>query len=176
MHLRLFATLIAATVSLTGCSKIQEKLTEKAAEKAAEAVIKSQTGENVEINAKDGKLTVQGKDGVATFGAGAKIPDDFPKSAPIYPGAKVQGVMTSAGAQGSGAVVTLTTPDASEKVVAFYKAAASKGKKALLDMATPAGQMIAWQAADDAQISTVITTDPAAGGTQIVVTAGAKKP
>jgi hypothetical protein len=53
--------------------------------------------------------------------AGGPIPDDFPKSIPIYPGAKTQAVARSDGPRGKASwSVTLETGDAKDRVDAYY--------------------------------------------------------
>lgn len=163
---------------LLGCSKIKEKIAEKMTEKAAEAVIESKTGEKVDIDQKDGKLRVQSKDGKGTFVVGEnKVPDDFPKNVPVYPGAKVESSMAGTGAQGdTGFMLTLSTPDPVEKVGAFYKDAATKnGGKQQLDMQTPAGHMVSWQTSDGISASVVVSGDSGENKTSIMLQAGTKK-
>jgi hypothetical protein len=177
-----FAAFSALASALGGCSRIREKLVEKATEKAAEKMIEAQTqekGVKVDIQTQDGKVVVTGKDGKAVTFAADKMPADFPKSVPIYPGAKVLGSMTSEAKQGVGGFITLSSSDPPEKVSAFYVDASSKGKSKTLDMQTPAGHMITWETADDFEASAVVspapTTGSASGQSQIVLTAGPKK-
>lgn len=170
--------LCVSLLGLVGCDRIKDKIAEKAGEKAAEAVIKAQTGKDVKVDTKEGRVTVQDKDGVVSVGAATKVPDDFPKSAPIYPGAKVVGVMTAGGPNNGGQAVTFTTPDAAEKVTTFYKAEAAKAKnkEKKLEMATPEGGMIAWEADDGKQISVIVGSGGGGSdGTSIVITAGKSK-
>lgn len=170
--------LLAMLYVLVGCSKIKEKIAEKMSEKAAEAVIEAKTGEKVQIDQSDGKVRVQSKDGKGTFVVGEnKVPDDFPKNVPVYPGAKVESAMAATGGQGdSGFILTLSTPDAADKVAAFYKDAASKnGAKQLLDMQTPAGHMVSWQTTDALSASAVVSGDASENKTTIMLQASAKR-
>jgi hypothetical protein len=51
-----------------------------------------------------------------------KLPDSFPKDFPVYPGAKVTGVLSgSEQGKSTGAWITFTTADSKDKVAAFYK-------------------------------------------------------
>ncbi len=69
------ATAIALVAVLgTGCGKVADKVANKAAEKAAEKA----TGGSVNLNSSDGGVSVKTKDGSATFGSGAKLPDGWP--------------------------------------------------------------------------------------------------
>ena len=56
------------------------------------------------------------------FGTEGKIPADFPKDFPIYPGAKVEGNISGAENQaGKGFWLILSTTDDASKVTAFYE-------------------------------------------------------
>jgi len=137
--------LLAVAVAFSGCGG--EKAGQKAAEKAMEKAMsqdgkkvdvdlgkdgqslsmKVQGAEaesesmdmNVSGDAKDSAMTVQTADGamVTTTGANAKLPDDFPKDIPQYPGMKLDMVH----AMGDSVTVQATTSDALDKVGAFYK-------------------------------------------------------
>lgn len=159
---------VAASLSMLGCDTIKEKL----GEKAAEALIKSQTGENVDIDTKDGKLSVKMTDekGTVTLGANTKLPDDFPKSVPVYPGAQVEASLAAKSDKGEGGfMVTLSSPDPVAKVGAFYKDASSKGAKLLIDATTPGGRAISWQTTDGFDVSSVINGESSTGKTTILL-------
>jgi len=159
--------------ALTGCDKIKERL----GEKAAEALIQSQNGEKVDIDTKDGKLSVKltDKDGTVTIGATDRLPNDFPKSVPVYPGAKVEGAVDArSDKEQGGFIVTLSTPDPAAKVSAFYKDAASKGKLILSQTAAADAQAYAWETADGVTANAVVKGEP--GKTLIVLQGGKGKP
>jgi len=57
----------------------------------------------------------------STFVAGAGAPKDLPAWLPTYPGASVQGGVSSKSAAGSAQTFTLTTSDPVDRVLAFYQ-------------------------------------------------------
>lgn len=73
-------------------------------------------------------MTVRSEDGTAVLNTagGDSAARYLPDWLPAYPGAEVTGGMQGASAEGSGSLVTLTTKDGPEKVIAFYEAAADK--------------------------------------------------
>jgi len=106
------------------------------------------TGEVVTMNAKDaenGHIEFKTKDGTAVFDASAKdgtlkvtdekgnqvatlqaggggAPQNLPSWLPVYPGATVQGVFDAKSAEGGRTLsFTVTTTDAADKVLDFYK-------------------------------------------------------
>ena len=87
-------------------------------------VIESKTG--VKTNLEDlenGKMTFTDKETGTKVDIGSgKIPDNFPKDFPLYPGVKVTSAMSGAeSGKGSGFWLTLSTTDDLAKVSAFYK-------------------------------------------------------
>lgn len=86
--------------------------------------IESKTG--IKTNIKDleeGKMTFTDEKTGATVDVGSgKMPDNFPKDFPVYPGAKVTSSLSGGQTdKGNGFWLTLSTPDALDKVTAFYK-------------------------------------------------------
>ena len=108
----------ASALPTAGC----KRLAERAAEKAEEKAIEKQTGGQVSINGQKGTMTIVTDAGAVTMGELAKIPDDFPKNVPIYPGSKPKVAVKSAtGGKDSWSIIVETT-DSKDKVVAYYKA------------------------------------------------------
>lgn len=91
---------------------------DSAAERIVEAKLASQ-GIKAKMNLADGKVTVQTKEGAATYsgGRGAQIPDTFPKDVYVPEGATVLASVTMP----QGCNVTLTTKTGAEKVLAAFK-------------------------------------------------------
>ncbi len=112
--------------ALVGCNRIKEKLAEKAAEK----VVESATGTEVDLGSSSGSVTVRDPKTGAVAHAGASVPDGWPSSAPIYPGAKVLGSLSTP----EGKQVTFTTTDSPDKVHDFYKAKLPGKQEAALDL------------------------------------------
>lgn len=89
-----------------------------------EKAIESKTG--VKTNIQDlekGKMTfTDSKTGAKVDIGSNSVPDTFPKDFPLYPGAKVTSSLSGAQAgKSNGFWLTMTTPDTSEQVIAFYK-------------------------------------------------------
>ncbi len=168
--------LMVPTLALTGCDSLKERLTRKLSEKAAETLIESQSGEKVEIDSKAGTMRVQSKDGkgTMTLGIDTKVPDNFPKSIPLYPAAKLMTAMGGTTDKGDGGfMLSFTSADSVEKVGAFYADAAAKGAKKVMDMATPVGRTVSWQTADGVTASAVVNVDQ--GTTTLVIQANTAK-
>ncbi len=103
--------------------KVMQKATsivgQKVGEKVAEGIIEKATGGNADVDVKDGSLTVKTSEG--TFSTGTSLPADWPKDAPVYPGATITYSGSSnpqAGESGFGAM--LTTKDSAQKVRDYY--------------------------------------------------------
>ncbi len=94
------------------------------AKKLISGVISQKTG--VETNIDDiqnGKLTFTDPKTGAKLDVGTnKIPDDFPKDFPVYPGSKVTSSLSgNQNGEGNGFWLTLSTSDAPEKVTSYYE-------------------------------------------------------
>ncbi|HEY8038268.1 MAG TPA: hypothetical protein VIF15_00670 [Polyangiaceae bacterium] len=139
----LLLAVVAASlaISTTACKSAADRAREKAEEKA----IEQQTGGQVTIDDKQGTMTLVNDAGTVTMGAGAKIPADFPKSVPVYPGATTDLASRQSNPQGKPAwSLTLETGDAKDKVVAYYKANLADFKVAS-DMDMGEAHMSVWQ-------------------------------
>ncbi len=90
----------------------------KVAEKMIEASLAKQ-GVKARVDTAEGKVTMETKEGTATYAAGAdvKIPNDFPKDVFVYGGAKVLSSMTVP----NGCHLMLETKDSADKVLDAYK-------------------------------------------------------
>jgi hypothetical protein len=133
---------IATLGAATGCKSSHDK----AQERAAATEVPGQ------LQLTDGGLTLTSESGVIALGETSKVPDDFPKNVPVYPGAKVDMAAHRTGAKGKPAwSLSLETGDEQAKVVAFYTsgmtASAGKFTKAS-DLAMGDTQMTVWQSAD----------------------------
>jgi hypothetical protein len=87
--------------------------------------IQSKTGIKTNLgDIEKGKLSfTDSKTGAKVDIGSDKLPDSFPKDFPVYPGAKITGVLSgSEQGKSTGAWVTLTTADSADKVIAYYKA------------------------------------------------------
>jgi len=131
----------AVAAASSGCKSAAERAREKAEEKA----IEQQTGGQVTLNHDKGTMTIVTDGGEMQLGVGSSIPADFPKSVPVYPGAKVELAAKSTGANGKPAwSVQLETGDAKDKVLAFYRSGLTGFTKAT-DMDMGDSAMSVWQ-------------------------------
>ena len=130
------ALVLTSALALTGCKRISEKVEEKA--------IQNQTGGQVDLQ--NGSLTIKSDAGTVVVGTSSKLPDDFPKAVPVYPGAKVE--MAAKSSQNGKTVwsLTLETGDAHDKVAAFYKSGMSAFKETS-SMKMGDSDMNVWQSA-----------------------------
>jgi len=131
---------LAATLACAGCKSSQEKAGQRAAQT-----------QNGEVQLVEGGLLMTTDSGTVALGENTKIPDDFPKTVPLYPGAKVNMAARSAGDKGKPAwSLSLEVGDEQPKVVAFYAsgmpASAGAFKKGS-DLALGDTQMTVWQGA-----------------------------
>lgn len=71
------------------------------------------------------------------FGNGAKVPDDFPKDVPLYPGARPTANMSAAG---EGTLVVFEVSDGPEKVYDFYQDQLASGGWEIASSASMGGE------------------------------------
>ena len=110
-------------------------------EKSTLTVRNKKTGEVMTLNAEDaknGKFTVETKDGKATydssgvkvtgadgkestFQAGGGAPQNLPSWLPVYPGGTTQGSFDSTSGEERTAAFSMTTTDPADKVLSFYE-------------------------------------------------------
>ena len=155
--------LVLASAS-SGCRRAQER--------AEEQAIEQQTGGQVHLNSDKGTMTITTDAGTLMAGVGSKIPDDFPKTIPVYPGAKADLAAKSASASGKDAwTVTLESPDPKDKVVAYYKANMPAFKMAS-DMNMGQTDMTVWQGTQ--YDVTLMISEAGAGKTTIAISAAGK--
>lgn len=120
-----------AVLSVVGCRK----------EKVEETSIQSQTGGQVQIDGGDISLS----NGTGTVGLGGKVPEDFPKEVPLYPGAKVN--LATRSAKGKPAwSLALVTGDDTEHVMTFYRSHLA-GFQSTSDRTLGETSMSVWQSA-----------------------------
>ena len=89
-------------------------------------------GETVTTNSDNKTSTITTKDGTVTVGQNmdlSKLP------VPVYPGAQQVGSMSGNSAKGSALVVSLKTPDAFDKVAAWYKSQLPAGSQQMISTA-----------------------------------------
>jgi len=123
------SVLIIGTTALAlfgwGCNPFQaaqEKIQQKMGEKVAEGILNQASGGKVNVDLNNGEVKVKDKEtgGEWSYGENVKIPDDFPKDIPLYPGAKALSYMAS-GNDKKGTTVVLQTTDDTAKAMDWYK-------------------------------------------------------
>lgn len=140
-----FAVVFA--LSSFGCGRLREKLAHKAVEEGSSG--------NVTVTTPTG--TVQ-----TTSGGGAKLPDGWPSSVPLYPGASVTASMGTPVAKS----VVFSTTDSAQKVHDYYKAEV-KGMKLATDIDANGSKVMAFR---DGGKTVSVTI---AQGTQVTISAAA---
>ena len=131
-------------------------------------------GETVQYDAKGKSVTVKEKDGsVVVSGEGVKIPEDFPKDVPVYPGSKLSSAVSAAQSGSAGHMVTLQTADPPAKVAAFYKSKFS-GWQVKMEMSSGGGKVLLLESPDEKRSITVVA-NPAGGQTTVTLTAQEQK-
>lgn len=94
------------------------------AKKIIQGTIESKTGVKTNLSdIENGKMTFTDPKTGATVDIGSgKLPDNFPKEFPVYPGAKVTSALSGAqSGSDNGFWVTLSTADSLDKVNTYYK-------------------------------------------------------
>jgi hypothetical protein len=122
---------IIASAALFGCDSAKDLITQKVTDKVVEEAIERQvgvdtSGERVSIKTKDDK----GNEFILEPGGG-KVPEDWPKDVPIYPGAVVAANAKSSKAN----TLVLQVDDSPQQVIDFYKGKlSSMEQKAFMDI------------------------------------------
>ena len=166
--MRLVAVLIMAV--LAGCGGNERRQT-----------IVTDKGKAEITTRDDGQATTmnftgsQGEQASITAGDGARWPSDWPDFAPAYPGAKVLSSMAANGKDGKGGMVSFTTGDSAEKVIAFYRAQAQSAGIGTVATAEAGGSR-QFSASDEARGRSLNVSATSEGGaTQVALLAGMKR-
>ncbi len=118
--------LVILVVIGLGVTVAMKFVAKKAGVSLLENVIEKKTGVNTDLSdLEKGKMTfTDNKTGQTVDIGSGEIPQSFPKDFPVYQGAKVTGSLSGGQAgEGNGFWLTLSTTDATNKVVDFYKEA-----------------------------------------------------
>lgn len=144
----------------SGCDLITEKITQKVTEKAIEHTLEQQTGGDVQVDTNKGSVSLKSDKGSVEINReGAKLPDNWPKDVPIYPGAKI--TMTISNDEQH--VLSLETTDSPEQAVAFYKAKLSSMKQEAA-MSTPQQDMLVYKDGNERLVQLAIGKDSGGSG------------
>ena len=117
-----FLFILFLGILLSGCvfspiSYLQKKTGERIAEKSI-----TPTKGIVDVDWNEEKLTIKTKEGEEIIAGDERLPTNFPKDMPIYPGAKPSNSWSSAARGGKGVMAGLETDDPKSKVISFYQA------------------------------------------------------
>src|SRR5260221_628953 len=141
--------------------------------KLISGAIQQKTGITVNVdNLNRGKLTYTDPKTGATLNIGSnKIPADFPKDFPVYPGSTVTSSLSgNQSGQGNGFWLTLTSKDAQDKVASYYESnLATNGWKA--DATTGSGTGMNW-AVSKGNLSGYVTVSNSENLTSILIVLG----
>ncbi len=102
-----------------GCSKAAEVISENAIEKAIESDAGGE-GQDVDVNIKDGGVTLTSEDGKTqiSIGENTTLPKGFPDDVPLYPGLQLLGSSAAPGTEDY--AVQATSTDGIDKIAAYY--------------------------------------------------------
>ena len=131
------------------------------------------SGGNVNVQATDEK----GQKSTTTFG-GQGAPQNLPSWLPVYPGGTVQGTYDTTNAEGRTAAFTVSTSDASTKVIDYYesqlKGAGLPAEKSTYTTNGQTGGTVTGKSADGKREASVMVSTTN-GSTQAVITFTEKK-
>jgi hypothetical protein len=190
---RIGLLIVALGLPFAGCGKAKESVAQKAVEKAMETAA-SKDGTKVELDknkmtvtTKDGgsttltasekgdALTMKTADGTVTMTSGdnAKVPDDFPKDIPLYPGAKPNSASSSS--KDKAFTLQFTTKDPVDKVGEhFKKEIIAQGWTEGMVMSTPGEQATMMLNYTKGDRSLMVTVAKDADNTSILLTTASK--
>ena len=138
---------LAAALALAACggSETSGEITTDDGD-TGEYTIDNETGES--------SMTITTPDGETRMQSGPGVAPDLPSGWTIYPGAEVVNTVNIAGAEGGGALVTMTTDASADDVIAHYrKQAEAAGFPISLEMNTSASRLISGQKDNGASFS-----------------------
>lgn len=137
------------------------------------ATFDASSGQGLNIQATDEK----GQKSTTTFG-GSGAPQNLPSWLPVYPGGTVQGTYDTTNAEGRTAAFTVSTTDASTKVIDYYesqlKGAGLPPEKSTYTTNGQTGGTVTGKSADGKREASVIVSS-SNGSTQAVITFSEKK-
>lgn len=147
------------------------------AKKAIEGMIQNKTGVDVS-QVENGKMTItDSKTGSKVDIGSGKMPDNFPKDFPVYPGAKVGSAMTGAASgKSNGFWLTMTTGDSVDQVTSFYKGEFAKNGWTVDSTFSSAGTNTESVSKSGWSGSLAVSSDSGSKETQIVIILGQDSP
>jgi hypothetical protein len=167
-------SILVCALLLSACGQSSETVTVKDSEGNERSVEVTQNGDTRTVTSGDGLIKAEGKMG----GKDAR----FPAFAPQYPGSEVQGVVDmTAGTSATGGmkqnIITQSTKDTPEAVVAFYKEKAAGSGKRVQEIKSATGPMLIIGGTSMIDMEATVTAMPVpSGGTSVNVTVQEKVP
>lgn len=174
----LFLTLSASGLLACGfigekvSETVSQKVSEEVAEQVIEATVENEGGGQAKVDLENGQLSVQTAQGQFVVGQGSRFntPTGFPEGLEAYPGASITSTMSGTTPEGTTNMLVFQTPDAPDKVIAFYKAAYEDKFKNKAS-ANSNGALMLMYSAPDSEAGIVINAAPGADGkTEVSVT------
>jgi hypothetical protein len=100
---------------------VTNKVSDKTAETLVESALGAATGSKVDVN-KNGDVSVQTKDGSASYKSGQKLSEDFPKIVPLYPNQVIQGNFRTKNSEGEISwTISAVSKDSTTDVSQYFK-------------------------------------------------------
>lgn len=166
--MRKFAIVAAAGAALavSGCgSETSGEFTGEDGE-TGQYTVDRETGETT--------MSVRTDEGVSTMRAGPDVEPDLPDGWSIYPGADVVAAANIGGAQGEGAMVTMTVDASREDIIEHYRAEAeAAGYEIEIELTTAAGMVLSGEREDGARFSATASTAGEDGKSTVQLTLAA---
>lgn len=142
------------------------------AESSEEVSETSETGEyRIDADSGENSMTIETPDGATSMRSGANVEPDLPDGWGIYPGAKVENTVNVTGADGGGALVTMSVEATSDAVIEHYrKQAEDDGYFINMDLTTATSRVIAGDKRDGSTFSVSVVPGADGGPAQVQLT------
>lgn len=179
MRKALFVPLAAVLLLGAGCHPIQdakERAMNGIVDKAIEHTVKVQTGQDVDVNIKDGGMNVTGENGASfAMGENLKLPDNFPSDVPVYGSVAIKSSSVDT-AKGS-VFLIMTSKDSADDISAWYKTEAkAKGwtQKSSLEM-SKGNYILTFEDKDKSTLAVTVSRGKDSDETSLTVTRSESK-
>lgn len=160
----------ASCAGALACRKVVEKIGRKAVEIASEPSTDVRPVGPVKLDVDEQQASITSNDGKerTAVGQGLKVPADFPRQVPIYPGANV----TASHVDTSGApkyLIAYAATGPADKVLTFYKNELKKFRIEQESSAEAAHVMVFVDAVENKLRVQVVVSKGAGGGSSVIV-------
>lgn len=152
----------ASFLALSACGSEREGTMQTEDGEVAYEISENGEQTNVRLNGEDGEVTVD---------TGANVKPDLPDGLAVYPGAKVTSASNVGMGEAAGALVSMESGDAPEKIVGWYKdKAKAAGYEIETEVSTDALRIVSGKTADGREFNVVANGDDSP--TTVQLTAG----